>query len=54
MIGAKDAEGKVGTTTAMVCKTETRKKSSASNEYSHSTITFDYEGSYYEIDFIKR
>ena len=54
MIGAKDAEGKVGTTTAMVCKTETRKKSTTVNEYSHSVIRFEYDGIMYELDFIKR
>ena len=54
LIGAEEGQNQGTTTTAMVCKTETRKKSTASNEYSHSTITFDYEGSYYEIDFIKR
>ncbi len=54
LIGAEEGQNQGATTTAMVCKTETRKKSTASNEYSHSTITFDYEGSYYEIDFIKR
>ena len=53
LIGAEEGQNQGATTTAMVCKTETRKKSITTNEYSHSTITFDYEGSYYEIDFIK-
>lgn len=52
-IGANEAE-KNSTTTAMVCKTETRKKSTTVNEYSHSTIRFEYEGIMYELDFIKR
>jgi len=52
-IGAKEAENN-STTTAMVCKTETRKKSTTVNEYSHSTITFEYDGVMYELDFIKR
>ena len=52
-IGANEAE-KNSTTTAMVCKTETRKKSTTVNEYSHSTITFEYDGVMYELDFIKR
>lgn len=52
-IGAKEAENN-STTTAMVCKTETRKKSTTVNEYSHSTIRFEYDGVMYELDFIKR
>ena len=52
-IGAKEAENN-STTTAMVCRTETRKKSTTVNEYSHSTITFEYDGVMYELDFIKR
>ena len=52
-IGANEAE-KNSTTTAMVCKTETRKKSTTVNEYSHSTITFEYDGIMYEVDFIKK
>ena len=52
-IGANEAE-KNSTTTAMVCRTETRKKSTTVNEYSHSTITFEYDGVMYELDFIKR
>ena len=52
-IGSNEANNN-SNTTAMVCQTETRKTSTLRNEYSHSTISFDYEGSYYEIDFIKR
>ncbi len=52
-IGANEAE-KNSTTTAMVCKTETRKKSTTVNEYSHSTISFEYDGIMYEVDFIKK
>ena len=52
-IGSNEANNN-SNTTAMVCQTETRKTSTLRNEYSHSTIRFDYEGSYYEIDFIKR
>lgn len=52
-IGANEAE-KNSTTTAMVCKTETRKKSTTVNEYSHSTISFSYDGIMYEVDFIKK
>jgi len=53
-IGANNAAAESGTTTATVCKTETRKKSTSVNEYSHSTITFEYDGVMYELDFIKR
>ena len=53
-IGANNAAAESGTTTATVCKTETRKKSTSVNEYSHSTITFEYDGNVYEVDFIKR
>ena len=53
-IGANNAAAESGTTTATVCKTETRKKSTSVNEYSHSTITFEYDGTTYEIDFIKK
>lgn len=53
-IGANNAAAESGTTTATVCKTETRKKSTSVNEYSHSTITFYYDGTTYEIDFIKK
>lgn len=52
-IGTKEAENN-STTTAMVCKTETRKKSTTVNEYSHSTISFEYDGIMYEVDFIKK
>ena len=52
-IGANEANQN-STTTAMVCKTETRKKSTTVNEYSHSVIRFEYEGNLYELDFIKR
>jgi len=55
LIGAEEGQNQgVVTTTGMVCRTEQHKTSKAVNEYSHSTIRFDYEGSYYEIDFIKR
>ena len=55
LIGTENQKQKgITTTTALVCKTETRKTSSQRNEYSHSTIRFDYEGSYYEVEFIKR
>ena len=53
-ICANNASAESGTTTATVCKTETRKKSTSVNEYSHSTITFEYDGNVYEVDFIKR
>ena len=53
-IGANNEAAESGTTTATVCKTETRKKSTSVNEYSHSTITFEYDGNVYEVDFIKR
>ena len=53
-IGANNAAAESGTTTATVCKTETRKKSTSVNEYSHSTITFEYDGNVYEVDFIKK
>ena len=52
-MGSNEAKNK-SNTTAMVCQTETRKTSTQRNEYSHSTIRFDYEGSYYEVDFIKK
>ena len=52
-IGAEEAK-KNSTTTAMVCKTETRKKSTTVQEYSHSTISFEYDGNIYEVDFIKK
>jgi len=52
-IGSNEAKNN-SNTTAMVCQTETRKTSTQRNEYSHSTIRFDYEGSYYEVDFIKK
>ena len=55
LIGAEEGQNQgVVTTTGMVCRTEQHKTSKSVNEYSHSTIRFDYEGSYYEIDFIKR
>jgi uncharacterized protein YcfJ len=55
LIGAEEGQNQgTVTTTGMVCRTEQHKTSKAVNEYSHSTIRFDYEGSYYEIDFIKR
>ena len=52
-IGANEAE-KNSTATAMVCKQETRQQRTERNVYSHSTIQFDYEGSYYEVNFTKR
>ena len=55
LIGAESAPTTEGnTTTAVVCKTETRKKKTVRNEYSHSTIEFNYAGNWYEIDFTKR
>ena len=55
LLGAEEGQNQsVVTTTGMVCRTEQHKTSKSVNEYSHSTIRFDYEGSYYEIDFIKR
>jgi len=53
-IGSEEAKKNGSNTTAMVCQTETRKKRISRNEYSHSTIQFDYEGFYYEVDFTKR
>ena len=53
-IGSEEAKKNSSNTTAMVCQTETRKNRILRNEYSHSTITFDYEGHYYEVDFTKR
>jgi uncharacterized protein YcfJ len=53
-IGANNAAAESGTTTATVCKTETRKKSTSVNEYSHSTIIFNVDGNRYEVDFIKK
>ena len=53
-IGANNAAAESGTTTATVCKTETRKTSTSMNEYSHSTINFEYDGTMYELDFVKR
>ena len=53
-IGANNAAAESGTTTATVCKTETRKKSTSVNEYSHSTISFEYDGYDYEVDFVKK
>jgi uncharacterized protein YcfJ len=52
-IGAEEAKNN-STTTAMVCKQETRQQRTERNVYSHSTIQFNYEGSYYEVDFTKR
>ena len=55
LIGAEEGQNQgTVTTTGMVCRTEQHKTSTSRNEYSHSTIRFDYEGSYYEINFIKR
>jgi hypothetical protein len=52
--GGKLPGAESGTTTATVCKTETRKKSTSVNEYSHSTIIFNVDGNRYEVDFIKK
>ena len=55
LIGAEEGQNQgTVTTTAMVCKQETRQQRTVRNVYSHSTIKFDYEGSYYEVDFTKR
>ena len=55
LIGAESEEQKsTVVTTAMVCKTETRQNRVVRNEYAYSTIEFEYEGSWYEIDFTKR
>lgn len=55
VLGAKHEENKgTVTTTAIVCKTETRKQSRTVSEYSHSTITFVISGYTYEVDFTKR
>jgi uncharacterized protein YcfJ len=53
-IGANQAAAESGTTTATVCKTERRQKSTSMNEYSHSTINFEYDGYMYELDFVKK
>jgi len=52
-IGAEEAK-KNSTTTAMVCRQETRQTRTVRNMYSHSTIEFEYEGSWYDINFTKR
>ncbi len=52
-IGSEEAK-KNSTTTAMVCKQETRQQRTVRNVYSYSTIEFEYEGSYYEVNFTKR
>jgi uncharacterized protein YcfJ len=52
-IGAEEAK-KNSTTTAMVCRQETRQTRTVRNIYSHSTIEFEYEGSWYDINFTKR
>ena len=55
LIGAEEGQNQgTVTTTAMVCKQETRQQRTVRNVYSHSTIKFDYKGSYYEVDFTKR
>jgi uncharacterized protein YcfJ len=55
LLGAEEGQNQgTVTTTGMVCRTEQHKTSKSVNEYSHSTIRFDYEGSYYEVNFIKR
>ena len=53
-IGANQAAAESCTTTATVCKTERRQKSTSMNEYSHSTINFEYDGYMYELDFVKK
>jgi uncharacterized protein YcfJ len=53
-IGANNAAAESGTTTATVCKSERRQKSTAVSEYSHSTISFEYDGYDYEVDFVKK
>ena len=55
MIGAEEGQNQGAvTTTAMVCKQETRQKRTVRNQYLRSTVEFEYEGSWYEINFIKR
>tara|TARA_B110000483_G_scaffold186596_1_gene220943 strand:+ start:32 stop:472 length:441 start_codon:yes stop_codon:yes gene_type:complete len=53
-IGANNAAAESGTTTATVCKSERRQKSTTASEYSHSTIKFSVDGNMYEVDFIKK
>jgi|TARA_B110000285_G_C14920606_1_gene512399 outer membrane lipoprotein SlyB len=53
-IGAKTEEDKGTVTgTSIVCKEQTRYTAVQGIEYSYSTISFNYEGSQYEIKFIK-
>ena len=55
LIGAEEGQNQGAvTTTAMVCKQETRQKRTVRNQYLRSTVEFEYEGSWYEINFIKR
>ncbi len=52
LIGAEEGQNQGGT--RIVCQTVQRQTSTSHKAYSHSTIRFDYEGKFYEIDFIKR
>jgi len=55
LIGAEEGQNQgTVTTTAMVCKQETRQQRTVRKEYSHSRVKFEYEGFYYEINFTKR
>ena len=55
LIGAEEGQNQgTVTTTAMVCKQETRQQKTVRKEYKHSIIKFEYEGFYYELSFIKR
>ena len=42
-----------GTRTVIVCDIETRYEESATEVYSHSTITFDLNGTQYSLNFVK-
>jgi uncharacterized protein YcfJ len=54
LIGSDAAQSQGTTiTTAIVCKQETRQKKTLRKRYTHSTIGFYYEGSWYELEFIK-
>ena len=53
-LGANEEEKKGNTaTTSTVCKTETRHNEVRTEEYSHSTISFSYDGKKYELNFVK-
>ena len=55
LIGSDSAQSQgVVTTTAMVCRQETRQQKTVRKEYKHSKIKFEYEGFYYDLTFIKR